>query len=96
MITMEMFGKIRRMYFRDKLSLHEISKRTSLSRNTIRKWLREILRGQRRQRTAEEKSLANLPRLMMCWNNPSRLMRTVQDAGTQGQRRDAGRAQGQV
>jgi len=40
-ITMEMFGKIRRMYFRDKLSLHEISKRTSLSRNTIRKWLRD-------------------------------------------------------
>ncbi len=41
MITMEIIGKIRRMYFRDKMSLHEISKRTSLSRNTIRKWLRE-------------------------------------------------------
>ena len=41
MITMEMFGKIRRMYFRDKLSLHEITKRTGLSRNTIRKWLRD-------------------------------------------------------
>ena len=40
MITMEMLGKIRRMYLRDKLSLHEIAKRTSLSRNTIRKWLR--------------------------------------------------------
>ena len=40
MITMEMIGKIRRMYFRDKMSLHEITKRTSLSRNTIRKWLR--------------------------------------------------------
>jgi isoamylase len=39
-ITMEMFGKIRRMYFRDKLSLHEITKRTGLTRNTIRKWLR--------------------------------------------------------
>lgn len=25
---------------RDKLSLHEIAKRTGLSRNTIRKWLR--------------------------------------------------------
>ena len=41
MITMEMFGKIRRMYFRDKQSLHEITKRTGLSRNTIRKWLRD-------------------------------------------------------
>jgi len=37
---MEMMGKIRRMYFRDKLSLHEIAKRTGLSRNTIRKWIR--------------------------------------------------------
>ena len=40
MISMEMMGKIRRMYFRDKLSLHEIAKRTGLSRNTIRKWIR--------------------------------------------------------
>jgi transposase len=39
-ITMEMLGKIRRMYLRDKLSLHEITKRTGLSRNTIRRWLR--------------------------------------------------------
>jgi len=37
---MEMMGKIRRMYFRDQLSLHEITKRTGLSRNTIRKWIR--------------------------------------------------------
>ena len=37
---MEMIGKIRRMFFRDKKSLHEIAKRTSLSRNTIRKWIR--------------------------------------------------------
>ncbi len=40
MITMEMLGKIRRMHLRDKLSLHEIAKRTGLSRNTIRSWLR--------------------------------------------------------
>ena len=40
MITMEMLGKIRRMHLRDKLSLHEIVKRTGLSRNTIRRWLR--------------------------------------------------------
>lgn len=37
---MEMLGKIRRMYLRDKMSLHEIAKRTGLSRNTVRKWLR--------------------------------------------------------
>ena len=40
MISMEMMGKIRRMYFRDKLSLHQIAKRTGLSRNTIQKWIR--------------------------------------------------------
>ena len=41
MITMEILGKIRRMYLRDKLSLHEITKRTGLPRNTIRSWLRK-------------------------------------------------------
>lgn len=39
-ITMSMFGKIRRMYFRDGLSIREIARRTSLSRNTIKRWLR--------------------------------------------------------
>jgi len=36
---MSMFGKVRRMYFRDRLSICEIVRRTSLSRNTIKKWL---------------------------------------------------------
>jgi transposase len=38
---MATLGKIRRMYFRDKLSLSEISRRTSLSRNTIKAWLKK-------------------------------------------------------
>jgi transposase len=37
---MALLGKIRRMFYRDKLSLSEIARRTSLSRNTIKKWLR--------------------------------------------------------
>ena len=37
---MALLGKIRRMYYRDKLSLSEIARRTSLSRNTVKKWLR--------------------------------------------------------
>ena len=41
MITMEILGRIKRLYFRDKKSLHEIAKLTGLSRNTIRKWVRE-------------------------------------------------------
>lgn len=40
MITMEMLGRIRRMHLRDKVSLHEIAKRTGLARNTVRRWLR--------------------------------------------------------
>ena len=41
MITMEMLGKVKRLYSRDNKSLHEIAKATGLSRNTIRKWVRE-------------------------------------------------------
>ncbi|MDA7087326.1 hypothetical protein PH586_13120 [Pseudomonas sp. SA3-5] len=40
MINLEMMGKFQRMSFRDKLSVHEITKRTGLARNTIRKWVR--------------------------------------------------------
>jgi transposase len=36
-----MFGKIRRLYVRDKLSPHEIARPTGLSRNTIKKWLKK-------------------------------------------------------
>jgi transposase len=37
---MEMLGKIKRMYARDKLSLREIARRTGLSRTTVRRWLK--------------------------------------------------------
>ena len=36
---MDMIGKVRRMELRDQLSLSEISKRTGLARNTVKKWL---------------------------------------------------------
>ena len=35
-----MTGEIRRMHFRDGMSLHQIAKCTGISRNTIRKWVR--------------------------------------------------------
>ena len=38
---MVMIGKVRRMYHRDKKSVREIAKATSLSRNTVRKYLRQ-------------------------------------------------------
>ena len=37
---MAMLGKIRRMFFRDGVSISEIARRTSLSRNTIKRWLK--------------------------------------------------------
>ena len=37
---MVLLGKIRRMYYRDKLSVSEIARRTSLSRDTVKKWLK--------------------------------------------------------
>ena len=41
MYTMSMFAKVRRLFHRDKLSISEIQRRTSLSRNTIKAWLKE-------------------------------------------------------
>ena len=38
---MGMLAKIRRMRFREQLSVREISRRTGLSRNTVRTWLRQ-------------------------------------------------------
>ena len=37
---MVMYAKIRRMFFREHLSISEIQRRSSLSRNTIKKWLK--------------------------------------------------------
>jgi transposase len=39
MITMKDLGIIRRMYYRDGLSLSEIERRTGLTRKTVRRWL---------------------------------------------------------
>lgn len=37
---MSMLAKIRRMHLRDGMSIREVSRRTGLSRNTVRQWLR--------------------------------------------------------
>ena len=37
---MDMLGKVRRMKMRDKLTISEISKRTGLPRNAVKRWLR--------------------------------------------------------
>jgi transposase len=35
-----MYAKVRRLFFREHLSISEIGRRTRLSRNTIKKWLK--------------------------------------------------------
>ena len=37
---MAMIGKVRGLYFRDRMSVSEIARRTSLSRNTVKRWLK--------------------------------------------------------
>jgi transcriptional regulator with XRE-family HTH domain len=39
-INVAILSSIRRWYFRDKLSLREIARRTGFSRNTVRRYLR--------------------------------------------------------
>jgi transposase-like protein len=43
---MAMYAKVRRLRFRDGLSISEIARRTSLTRNTIKKWLVEPARSE--------------------------------------------------
>jgi transcriptional regulator with XRE-family HTH domain len=41
---MAIYAKVRRLRFREGLSISEIARRTSLSRNTIKTWLKEPVR----------------------------------------------------
>ena len=43
---MSLYAKIRRMYFRDQTPISEIARKTSLSRNTIKRWLKAPLRAE--------------------------------------------------
>lgn len=38
---MGMYAQVRRLYFRERLSINEIKRQTSLSRNTIKKWIKK-------------------------------------------------------
>lgn len=40
MITMEKLGRLRRLYFRDGLTLSEIARKTGFARNTVKTWLK--------------------------------------------------------
>ena len=47
---MAMLGKVRRLYYRQQKSVREIARITSLSRNTIRKWLKAPVTGEPKYR----------------------------------------------
>src|SRR5262245_315007 len=47
---MAMYAKVRRMRLRDGLSISEIARRTSLSRQTIKTWLRTAVRSEMKYR----------------------------------------------
>jgi transposase len=50
---MAMIGKVRRLHFREKKSIKEIVRMTSLARNTVRKWLKDpVVAEPRYQRSA--------------------------------------------
>ncbi len=50
---MAMIGKVKRMHFREKKSIREIVRLTSLSRNTVRKWLKTPLMEEPTYRRSE-------------------------------------------
>ena len=53
---MAMIGKIRRIHRREKKSVRAIARATSLSRNTIREWLRGTLEGHPKSRRGAQPS----------------------------------------
>ena len=59
---MAMIGKVRRMYFREKKSVREIVRLTSLSRNTVRKWLKAPVLEEPRYRRGEAPGSRSPPR----------------------------------
>ena len=63
---MNMLGRVRRLHFRDGLSISEIERRTGLTRKTIRKWLRapEGVDPKYRRRPGETKISAHAERLV--------------------------------
>ena len=61
MITMEILGRIRRMFLRDGLGYSEIARRTGIARNTVKRWLKGAAVSRRVTATASNASLVVVP-----------------------------------
>ena len=68
---MVMYAKIRRMHFREHLTISEIQRRTSLSRNTIKKWLRGGEEPQQQRRHRDSKLTPFEPELKLALETDS-------------------------
>lgn len=63
---MNLLGKVRRLYYRDRLTLSEIERRTGLTRKTVRKWLKapEGVEPKYRRRSGDSKIAPYAGRLL--------------------------------
>ena len=65
MITMAMIAKVGRLHFREKKSVREVVRLTSLSRNTVRKWLKAPVAGEPDRKStrlnSSHRSLSRMP-----------------------------------
>jgi len=68
---MKDLGIIRRMFYRDGLSLSEIERRTGLTRKTVRSWLNaaEGTEPKYRRRPAEDTKISPFA-AQLCWRRP--------------------------
>jgi transposase-like protein len=82
---MVIYVKIRRMHFHEHLTISEIQRRTSLSRNTIKKWLREVKHPQYQRRKRDSKLTPFEPGLKLAMetdaHRPKRDRRMANRAG---------------
>lgn len=78
---MNMLGKVRRLYYRDGLSLSEIERRTGLTRKTIRNWLNapEGVKPKYRRRGGDTKITPYAVQLLKMLETDAR--RPVRDRG---------------
>jgi len=60
-ITMEILGRIRRMFLRDGLGYSEIARRTGIARNTVKRWLKGVAVSRRVTATESFASLVIVP-----------------------------------
>jgi len=63
---MNLPGKVRRLYYRDRLTLSEVERRTGLTRKTVRKWLNtpEGVEPKYRRRSVDSKIAPYAERLL--------------------------------